>query len=206
DEPVEHRIAELRPPLGLERTLAEHIAVCAVEGRRRRLRLDVIGADRATGEHRQRGESEAVRDRTRWQTLAIGDSGSRRARSELFCDLHSHRPHLSRDVDSKAGQAGPASGSGGARSGSEAAGVSVAGEGLRSTRRTIQYDTGVSSSPNRVTPIIPENTATPIACRISAPEPVENTSGTTPAVNAIDVIRIGRRRRRHASMIASHVL
>src|SRR5690606_5086526 len=95
-------------------------------------------------------------------------------------------------------QADPALGTG--------SGADAAGADLENARRTIQYDTGVSSRPNAVTPIIPENTATPIACRISAPEPLEKTSGTTPAVNAIDVIRIGRTRRRHASMIASHVL
>ena len=53
---------------------------------------------------------------------------------------------------------------------------------------------------------MPANTATPIALRISAPAPVDSTSGTTPAMNAIEVIRIGRRRRRHASITASHVL
>ena len=50
---------------------------------------------------------------------------------------------------------------------------------------------------------MPQNTAMPIAWRISAPAPLENTSGTTPAMKAIDVIRIGRRRRRLASRAAS---
>ena len=51
-----------------------------------------------------------------------------------------------------------------------------------------------------VTPIMPENTALPMACRISEPAPVANTSGTTPAVKAIDVINIGRKRIRQASI------
>lgn len=34
----------------------------------------------------------------------------------------------------------------------------------------------------------------PIAMRLFAPAPVDNASGKTPAINAIDVIRIGRNR------------
>ena len=49
---------------------------------------------------------------------------------------------------------------------------------------------------------MPENTATPIARRISEPAPVESTSGKTPMMNAIDVIRIGRSRKRLASIAA----
>ena len=48
-------------------------------------------------------------------------------------------------------------------------------------------------------PIMPEKTATPIACRISAPAPRATTSGNTPAMNAMLVIKIGRRRRRQRS-------
>ena len=43
---------------------------------------------------------------------------------------------------------------------------------------------------------MPKNTATPTAWRISEPEPVDSTSGSTPRMNANDVIRIGRRRSR----------
>ena len=50
---------------------------------------------------------------------------------------------------------------------------------------------------------MPENTATPIEWRISAPAPLDNTSGTRPMMNAKDVIRIGRRRNRLASTAAS---
>ena len=53
-----------------------------------------------------------------------------------------------------------------------------------------------------VTPSMPANTAMPIAWRISAPAPVENTSGTTPMMNATDVISTGRSRTRQASRIA----
>ncbi len=56
--------------------------------------------------------------------------------------------------------------------------------------------------PKAVTPIIPANTATPIARRISEPAPVDSTSGSTPMMKASEVIRIGRRRSRLASMAA----
>ena len=49
---------------------------------------------------------------------------------------------------------------------------------------------------------MPENTATPMAWRISAPAPVEKTSGTTPMMKASEVIRIGRSRSRLASIAA----
>ena len=41
---------------------------------------------------------------------------------------------------------------------------------------------------------MPLNTAMPSAWRISAPAPVARTSGTTPRMNANEVIRIGRNR------------
>src|ERR1700722_15447499 len=53
---------------------------------------------------------------------------------------------------------------------------------------------------------MPENTATPMARRISAPAPCEVTSGTTPMMNAIEVIRIGRNRSRQASGTACQIL
>lgn len=53
-----------------------------------------------------------------------------------------------------------------------------------------------------MTPIMPENTTTPMACRISAPAPEEITKGYTPAMKAMDVIKIGRRRSLHASSAA----
>ena len=43
----------------------------------------------------------------------------------------------------------------------------------------------------------------PIARRISLPAPLPKISGSTPAQNAIEVIRMGRRRSRQAWMIAS---
>src|SRR6185436_10333991 len=52
--------------------------------------------------------------------------------------------------------------------------------------------------PKAVTPIIPANTAMPIAWRISAPAPVEYASGSTPMMKAIEVMMIGRSRSRLA--------
>jgi len=52
----------------------------------------------------------------------------------------------------------------------------------------------VNTSPKKVTPSIPKNTAVPSAWRSSAPGPVAITSGMTPRMKAKDVIRIGRRR------------
>ena len=57
--------------------------------------------------------------------------------------------------------------------------------------------------PNSVTPSMPLKTAVPSVRRISAPAPSASTSGTTPRMNANDVIRIGRSRSRHASSVAS---
>ena len=50
---------------------------------------------------------------------------------------------------------------------------------------------------------MPKKTAVPMDTRISAPAPWESMSGMTPNVNAKEVIRIGRSRRREASMAAS---
>jgi hypothetical protein len=46
--------------------------------------------------------------------------------------------------------------------------------------------------PKKVTPTMPENTAMPIARRISLPAPLPRISGITPAQKAMEVIRIGR--------------
>ncbi len=54
-----------------------------------------------------------------------------------------------------------------------------------------------------VAEIIPANTAVPSARRAPAPAPVPITSGSTPRMNAKEVIRIGRRRTWAASMAAS---
>src|SRR5438067_4153356 len=58
--------------------------------------------------------------------------------------------------------------------------------------------------PNSVTPSIPENTAVPSDLRISAPAPEATHNGTTPRMNANDVIRIGLRRSFDASLVASN--
>ena len=53
---------------------------------------------------------------------------------------------------------------------------------------------------------MPPNTVVPIDCRLAAPAPVANISGTTPRMKAKAVIRIGRSRRRAASIAASTML
>src|SRR5215467_7819793 len=62
---------------------------------------------------------------------------------------------------------------------------------------------GVKRRPKQVTPNIPNNTAVPSDCRISAPAPVATASGATPKMKAREVIRIGRRRVRAACTAAS---
>jgi hypothetical protein len=46
---------------------------------------------------------------------------------------------------------------------------------------------------------MPANTVIPVAERTSAPAPCESTNGTVPAMNATEVITIGRWRSRQAS-------
>ena len=53
--------------------------------------------------------------------------------------------------------------------------------------------------------IIPPNTAVPSAFCPAAPAPFANTSGTTPKMNANDVIKMGRNRKRAASTAASKI-
>src|SRR4030088_490130 len=50
---------------------------------------------------------------------------------------------------------------------------------------------------------MPPNTVVPMDWRLAAPAPVANISGTTPRMKAKAVIRMGRRRRRPASIAAS---
>ena len=57
--------------------------------------------------------------------------------------------------------------------------------------------------PNSVTPNMPAKTAVPSDQRISAPAPVATTIGSTPRMNAKEVMRIGRNRSRQASVVAS---
>ena len=57
--------------------------------------------------------------------------------------------------------------------------------------------------PKSVTPIMPLKTAVPSDCRISEPAPLASTRGTTPRMKANEVMRIGRNRKREASMVAS---
>ena len=52
---------------------------------------------------------------------------------------------------------------------------------------------------------MPPKTTVPSDCWLAEPAPVAVRSGTTPRMNAIEVIRIGRKRRRVASTAASTV-
>lgn len=53
---------------------------------------------------------------------------------------------------------------------------------------------------------VPPSTAVPMAWRLAAPGPVPSASGSTPKPKASEVIRMGRRRRRTASSVASKML
>ena len=57
--------------------------------------------------------------------------------------------------------------------------------------------------PMKVAVDTPPRTPMPIAFCAAAPAPVATASGRTPRVKAIEVIRIGRSRRRAASTVAS---
>src|ERR1700687_2802245 len=57
-----------------------------------------------------------------------------------------------------------------------------------------------------VAAIMPPNTVVPTETRPAAPAPRATTSGTTPRMNASEVIRMGRSRMRAASMAASTML
>ena len=74
---------------------------------------------------------------------------------------------------------------------------------LAQSQSTTKKNTGVRKMPNDVTPSMPLKTAVPRVRRISAPAPLARRSGTTPRMNAIEVITIGRSRSRQASRVAS---
>ena len=52
---------------------------------------------------------------------------------------------------------------------------------------------------------MPPNTVVPMDWRLAAPAPVANISGTTPRMKAKAVMRMGRSRRRAASIAASTI-
>ncbi len=62
---------------------------------------------------------------------------------------------------------------------------------------------GVKIRPKKVTPSMPLKTVTPSGTRISAPAPLATARGTTPRIKAKAVMRIGRKRVRDASTMAS---
>src|SRR5580658_10418931 len=59
---------------------------------------------------------------------------------------------------------------------------------------TSTYKTGINSRFKLVAAIIPPNTVVPTETRPATPAPCATTNGTTPKINASDVIRIGRNR------------
>ena len=63
----------------------------------------------------------------------------------------------------------------------------------------------MKNTPIVVANSIPKNTPVPIECRLAAPAPDATTSGTTPRMNANEVMRIGRNRSRPASIAASRM-
>ena len=71
------------------------------------------------------------------------------------------------------------------------------------SRWTSSYSDGVKNMPRHVAASIPAKTVEPSDCRDAAPAPCANINGMTPMMNASDVIRIGRKRRRAASVAAS---
>ena len=72
-----------------------------------------------------------------------------------------------------------------------------------SKRCTTTKKAGTNSTARQVEASMPENTVMPIDLRALAPAPVAITSGTTPRMKANDVIRIGRKRARAASIADS---
>ena len=63
----------------------------------------------------------------------------------------------------------------------------------------------MKKTPSTVAASIPEMTAVPSMRRAAAPAPVATHKGMQPAMNANDVIRIGRRRSRAPSSAASTI-
>ena len=62
---------------------------------------------------------------------------------------------------------------------------------------------GTKNIASKVPLSMPPNTPVPIACWVSALAPLASIKGTTPRVNANEVIKIGRRRKRAAVTAAS---
>src|SRR5258708_32061617 len=72
-----------------------------------------------------------------------------------------------------------------------------------STRCTLTKNTGTISSAKITTAIMPPITPVPRACWLAPPAPEAITIGSTPQTKARPVIRIGRKRRLQASIVAS---
>src|SRR5881398_561140 len=74
-----------------------------------------------------------------------------------------------------------------------------------SNRWITTKNAGTNKTARQVEAIMPENTVMPIDLRALAPAPVASTSGTTPRMKANEVIRIGRKRARAASIADSMI-
>jgi hypothetical protein len=61
----------------------------------------------------------------------------------------------------------------------------------------------MKNTPRLVAPSIPKNTLVPTERRLAAPAPLAITNGATPRMKASDVMRMGRKRSRAASIAAS---
>src|SRR5205085_1466115 len=72
-----------------------------------------------------------------------------------------------------------------------------------STRCTLTKNTGTINSAKITTAIMPPMTLVPSACWLAPPAPLAITIGSTPQTKARPVIRIGRKRNEHASIVAS---
>ena len=62
---------------------------------------------------------------------------------------------------------------------------------------------GMKKMPSEVAHTVPQNTAVPTACWLAAPAPEADIMGSTPRPKAREVMRMGRRRMRQASTVAS---
>lgn len=77
---------------------------------------------------------------------------------------------------------------------------------LRSSDSSQTKQIGTNSTPRKVALSIPPITPVPMARWLAAPAPLARARGITPRMNAMEVMMIGRKRRRAASMAASRRL
>ena len=182
DEPVERRIAEERPPaLGrcrdrLLRRRHRRTGRRAPRLRQLARRALVLGRERASGEH---GDEQA-NDR-----VTHGRLPSARSDDAAACARRAGSP--------RARDAPPPR--------------SPRSSGARGSRRSMisRKKSGTKKIARNVAASMPPMTPVPTEWRAPAPAPLENASGSTPRMNASEVIRIGRNRSRAASSAAAGV-